>query len=250
MASKIIVANKFDTPKNFIYKILEQKPEIIFTKNEADLLHFLEEGDSASLSSSAPIIILSDFLNIRNALSVTHPLTQLQGSNVTYRTITERLHTSLAVLHLDINNFKHFNEKYGFGSGDEVIKETAEVIKSTIKKYGNNDDLIGHICGDIFMVVTTPEKAEKICEMLCLNFDKKIIKFYNEEDRLNKKLTIKKKLFKKTQYPIMTISIVLVTNEEDLFTNIGQICQKIRHYNLLAKKQSSNKSNFVKAKSL
>lgn len=81
------------------------------------------------------------------------------------RCITERIANGLArkdnmmVLYLDFDNFKAFNDYYGFEHGDRAIILVAEIISRAVKEHGNEDDPVGHIGGDDFVIVTTPEKT-------------------------------------------------------------------------------------------
>ena len=67
-----------------------------------------------------------------------------------------------AVLYTDLDNFKAYNDKYGFMNGDEVIKYTAEVLKEAIQEHGKRGDFGGHIGGDDFVAIVDYEKAKKI----------------------------------------------------------------------------------------
>ena len=62
-----------------------------------------------------------------------------------------------------MDNFKAYNDVYGFAKGDTAIKMTADLISDNVKLYGDSEDFIGHIGGDDFVLVTTPEKAEILC---------------------------------------------------------------------------------------
>ena len=67
-----------------------------------------------------------------------------------------------AVLYADLDNFKAYNDKYGFMNGDEVIKFTANCLKESIQEYGEKGDFLGHIGGDDYVAVVGYEHARKI----------------------------------------------------------------------------------------
>lgn len=92
------------------------------------------------------------------------PLTDLPGNKAIDREINRRLKNKdpLAVLYADLDNFKPFNDYYGYSRGDMVIKEVARLILSSVEKFGNREDFIGHIGGDDFVIITTPDKGESI----------------------------------------------------------------------------------------
>ena len=60
-----------------------------------------------------------------------------------------------SIVFIDLDNFKSYNDKYGFEKGDEVLLYTANLLKSGLKEYCNNDDFLGHIGGDDFIIFTT-----------------------------------------------------------------------------------------------
>ena len=86
-----------------------------------------------------------------------------------------------AVLYCDLNNFKSFNDKYGFEAGDRVLKQTADILVQAAKQDPNA--FVGHIGGDDFIIVCTFEKAESIAKEITTRIDEVAPSFYNEEDR-------------------------------------------------------------------
>src|SRR5713226_7386521 len=64
-----------------------------------------------------------------------------------------------SILYLDLDNFKAFNDVYGFLAGNDLIRLVGRICQQVVHEYGNTDDFVGHIGGDDFMVMTTPESA-------------------------------------------------------------------------------------------
>jgi len=91
-----------------------------------------------------------------------NPLTGLQGNIEIQSEINQRIATKqlFAVIYADLDNFKAYNDVYGFASGDRAIKLTADIIVDNVRSYGNQNDFIGHVGGDDFIIVSTPDKAE------------------------------------------------------------------------------------------
>ena len=81
-----------------------------------------------------------------------------------------------------MDNFKPFNDIYGFPTGDKAIRMLASIVDDAVKKAGNLDDFIGHGGGDDFVVITSPEKASAIAESVITDFDEQISSLYQEED--------------------------------------------------------------------
>ena len=94
-----------------------------------------------------------------------NPLTGLPGnteiqSEINYRIAKDML---FSVLYLDVDNFKAYNDVYGFARGDTAIKLIADILMDAVSAFGSQNDFIGHIGGDDFVVITSPEYADTIC---------------------------------------------------------------------------------------
>lgn len=118
-----------------------------------------------------------------------NPLTNLYGNLKISTFIEEALKdksSTYFLIYFDFNNFKAFNDKYGFKKGDEMILAFSTFLK---RNYLRKDFLIGHIGGDDFFVGTKIKENtdfDYLCSKLnskIRNFEKSIIKLYNEEDR-------------------------------------------------------------------
>lgn len=164
-----------------------------------------------------------------------NPLTGLCGnieiqSELNYRLANKR---QIAVIYCDLDNFKAFNDAYGFARGDSAIKLTADIIRDAVQYGGNKDDFIGHIGGDDFIIITSWDKYENICKMIIEDFDRKILFLYNEEDRKKGYITTKNRLGQIRNFPIMTISLAVVTNENRDYENaleIAEVAADVKKY--------------------
>ena len=162
-----------------------------------------------------------------------NPLTKLPGNNAIVRTIQNRLTIPLAVLYIDIDNFKAYNDVYGFKKGDSVIKKTALLLSKKVKEYGTSDDFLGHIGGDDFIAISRPKKAISIAKAICESFDVLVPRFYNEHDRKTKKIVTQNRKGKTEEFPLMAISIAIVTNTQHQLVStvqIGQIAAELKKY--------------------
>ena len=154
-----------------------------------------------------------------------NPLTTLPGNVAIERTIRQRLATPqpLAVMYIDLTNFKEYNDEYGWLKGDEVIKMLARQIADTLRREGNSDDFIGHVGGDDFIVLTTPAHAEPIAQILIARFDLEILLFYPEEVRTRGYTESVDRRGNPFRAPIVTVSIAIVTNEQVKLHHPGQV---------------------------
>jgi len=154
-----------------------------------------------------------------------NPLTRLPGNTAIIEEIEERIDGGklYAVLYFDLDNFKAFNDRYSFELGDKVIQQTARIIIEHTKEMGNPEDFVGHIGGDDFIAITTPDKVDSTCSAIIKSFDKKIVKFYSLKDQTKGYIAGKDRQGNVIKFPIMTITIGVVTNTKRKFGHKGQI---------------------------
>jgi len=144
-----------------------------------------------------------------------NPLTGLQGNIEIQTEILGRIMKKerFAVIYADLDNFKAYNDVYGFVSGDRAIKLTADIIVDMVHVYGNSTDFIGHVGGDDFIVLTSLDCVDRVCECIIRKFNEKVTEIYNVEDRSKGFIVTKSREDQVMTYPIMSISLAVVTNE-------------------------------------
>jgi len=175
-----------------------------------------------------------------------NPLSRLPG-NVTIMAELESAISKnhpFAVCYVDLDKFKAFNDTYGFEHGDEVIRETARIILGTVSRYGAKDDFVGHIGGDDFVFLTSPERSEILCQKIIDDFDKAAPSFYNPQDRERGYLLAKDRLGTEYRIPLISVSIGIVTNEHRAIRHVAEIGEIGADLKKLAK--SKQYSNFVR----
>ena len=158
----------------------------------------------------------------RHELSLdANPLTRLPGNISIERELVKRL-TNLgkfAVGYADLDDFKAFNDKYGFTLGDRVIFETGRIISRALTQV----DFVGHVGGDDFVFITLPARVEKICRNLIKMFDREILKYYDDETRAKGYIESVARNGEIKRFPLMSISIAVVTNCERAFKHFAEI---------------------------
>ncbi len=144
-----------------------------------------------------------------------NPLTGLQGNIEIQGEINQRIakRELFSVIYADLDNFKAFNDVYGFASGDTAIKMTADIIVDNVHVLGSPKDFIGHVGGDDFVVITVPGHDTVISEGIIKDFDRKILSLYSPEDRKTGYIITTNRQGQIMKFPIMSISIALVSNE-------------------------------------
>ena len=165
------------------------------------------------------------------------PLTGLPGNVQIHAEMKKRLlnKEEFAILYVDLDNFKAYNDMYGFLKGDEIIKFTAKCIQDHILSSESNieeDNFIGHIGGDDFVAITSLTECEEICQNIILEFDKGVLKFFNEEDLEKGYLEVPNRKCILEQFPLTTISIGVVIADKGRFKNvleIGEVAAQVKH---------------------
>ena len=167
-------------------------------------------------------------------VSVRSPLTGLPGNRLLEEELRYRLQSggALTLLYVDMDNFKAFNDAYGFVRGDEAIRLLARLIQESVAEKGSSDDFIGHIGGDDFAIITRPEQAEAICKTLIERFDAAIPALYDPADLEQGYLRGYDRHGVPHRFPLMTISIGVVSNVNRTFSGpdeIGRLAAEMKH---------------------
>ncbi len=87
------------------------------------------------------------------------------------------------IVYIDIERFTIYNENYSFLEGDELIKATASLLREAVRERSNPDDFLGHVGGDNFVFITTPDRVKGICELAAAKFNAIIPQYYTASDR-------------------------------------------------------------------
>lgn len=156
-----------------------------------------------------------------------NPLTRLPGNSSILRRLERCIASQapFAALYIDLNNFKGYNDRYGFLKGDAVIKFTADVLLKANQQVSEKRDFVGHVGGDDFVMVTTPERMTPLCEKIIADFDQGIKAFYDEKDLAAGHIETKDRLERPVCYPIMGVAIAVVTNQKRKIVQVGEVSQ-------------------------
>ncbi len=142
-----------------------------------------------------------------------NPLTGLPGNN----TIKKRIKTATeqesecCILYVDLDDFKAYNDKYGFAKGDDVIKFIADLLVDVLGRMDVGRQFIGHIGGDDFVMIFHHSYMMEVVDNLIKDFDQGIRAFYNEEDIEAKQIISTNRKGEMKTFPIMGVSIAGVT---------------------------------------
>ena len=145
---------------------------------------------TASYVIKTPIDIEMMYYTIVNIIELLYinrkvsPLTSLPGNVQIQAEMKKRLAKKeyFVMLYIDLDNFKAYNDVYGFSAGDEMIKFTARTIVNNVHKNEEDNNFVGHIGGDDFIAIVEDRNYEEICQGIVAEFDKGVSKYFNKED--------------------------------------------------------------------
>lgn len=164
------------------------------------------------------------------------PLTGLPGNVQIQAEMKKRLlnKENFVMLYLDLDNFKAYNDVYGFLNGDEIIKFTARTIVDNIDKLSTSGNtFVGHIGGDDFVaIVSGDDDYEGICQGIIAEFDKGVQKYFNEADLERGYLEVPNRKCIIEQFPLTSLSIGAVVVTKGRFHNvleIGEVGAQVKH---------------------
>jgi GGDEF domain-containing protein len=143
------------------------------------------------------------------------PLTGLPSGRIIEETLKNKIDNdeNFAFGYIDIDNFKYFNDVYGYLKGDRVIMQTAYMLYTTIKECGKKNDFIGHIGGDDFVFITSVDRHNMVSEKFISLFDRLIPFHYSDADRNNGYIVARDRMRKVKNIPLMSVSLALAIND-------------------------------------
>lgn len=164
-----------------------------------------------------------------------NPLTRLPGNLALERELLARIDsgTPFSQLYFDLDHFKAYNDRYGYQAGSNVIARVGELLRKSLDETGSPDDVLGHIGGDDYVVLTSPERAETLANTVVTAFDLMAPSFYSEEDVKAGHFKGKDRFDVERTFPLLTISVAIVDSDSldtPLATTIGQECARMKEH--------------------
>lgn len=138
-----------------------------------------------------------------------NPLTGLAGNVAIEAEINRRQREGLpsSLIYVDLDNFKVYNDVYGFKSGDKAILLTAEALREAISSHGEPDDFVGHVGGDDFIIICGQDRAEAICRATCRRFAAGVPDLYSAEDRSRGFIVGRGRDGREGEFPLVSLSL-------------------------------------------
>ena len=210
---KAFLTLDYRTPVTVSGKLAMSRPE----EHVYDFITVTLEGKYYGIVTIKDLLNKTIEIEVNNATQL-NPLTALPGNIPIEKALSAMLleRKERCVLYFDIDNFKAYNDVYGFENGDRVIKHLALCIKANLP----DDAFVGHVGGDDFVGIVDADSAEALCRALIADFDLSIRAFYKAEDAQNGYITTRNRQGTLEQFPMISLSIAGVRAEEGRFCDV------------------------------
>lgn len=154
-----------------------------------------------------------------------NPLTGLPGNAAIDADVKRRLAAQepFAFLYVDIDHFKAYNDYYSYFAGDQAIKLLSSVILKAVAKLGGKSDFVGHIGGDDYVVLSTPEHARAVAGEILREFDSAVPNLYAPRDRERGYIEVQNRQNEVTRVPLMSVTVAGVTSLGRNITHVGML---------------------------
>ncbi len=207
-------------------------PVLFLTQKDerSDMLKGLELGADDYVTKPFDIEILR--LRVRNALRNAkeeisrNPVTRLLSGKMIEDQIKRAVRQGgWAIIYIGISNFAAFNDVHGFAEADDVLRFTSKLILEVVDELDSPDDFVGHVGSDTFIIITSPDRAGELREKMITRFNEEIKSFYNFREVERGYMKVKDEDGEEKQYPLMELSVGVLTNEDGPFSDIREITE-------------------------
>jgi GGDEF domain-containing protein len=174
-----------------------------------------------------------------DAARYANPLTQLPGNVPLHQEIDKMIEQQICFVcvYCDLDNFKPFNDCYGFERGDSVIMMVGEILSSIIDQ---DLDFLGHIGGDDFICLFRSEDWELRSRRVLEKFDKESQKYFSKEDLKAGGYYAEDRRGKNVFHPLMKISLGAIRVDPDYIHSHKELSGIAAEAKKMAKKISGN----------
>ena len=154
-----------------------------------------------------------------------NPLSGLPGNEAIRREIEKRIAQMMHfdACYIDIDNFKPFNDSYGFARGDEALRHLSKVVREAVETWGRADDFAGHIGGDDFLLLTRPAHSVEICRAIIAEFEGALPWLHGEDDCCERGYCATNRAGERECYPLLALSIGIVSTEVQFFGSVAEL---------------------------
>lgn len=154
------------------------------------------------------------------------PLTGLPGNMIIEEEIKKcltRPDFSVAILYLDVDNFKAYNDNYGFVRGDELLRTISNILRDSVQRISPLNSFVGHIGGDDFIALVPAEVMHDVCQAVISEITAATPQFYSPKDQMQGYVVAQDRFGEVKKFPLITVSISVITNQVHNLTDISQL---------------------------
>ncbi len=207
-------------------------PIIFLTQRDerSDQIAGLELGADDYITKPFDLQLL--LLRVQNSLhrsswlNLTSPVTGLPSSKLIEDQLRQIMRRKgWSVLYIGINYINDFKDVYGFVAGDDVLRFTAMLLTEVVDELGTGSDFIGHIGGDDFIIVSSPDVSPQIKARLVQRFNEEVKTFYNFRDRERGYIEVVNGKGDIQKVPLMTLAVGLIHHDTAPFADIREITE-------------------------
>ncbi len=130
--------------------------------------------------------------------------------------------TEFALLYADLDHFKAYNDHYGFMRGDQAIQATSSLLEDVSREVTGSDAFVGHVGGDDFVLIVSPDKAEEVANAIVARFDGQVPELYDPEDRERGYVEVANRRGELQRFPLLAISIGIATTERRAYAHYAE----------------------------
>ena len=166
------------------------------------------------------------------------PLTGLPGNTRIEQEIQHRMErgTPVAVAYADLDNFKSYNDRYGFLRGDELISLLAQVLRRAAQAEAGPEGFVGHIGGDDFVAIVPPEAAERFARRVIAAFDERVPSLYDPEDAAAGAIEVEDRQGQLRRFPLTTVSLGIASSAQRAFGDHRELVATATELKAVAKR--------------
>ncbi|RUR41221.1 bifunctional diguanylate cyclase/phosphodiesterase [Vreelandella populi] len=195
-------------------------------------------GDYLGVGSIVDLLREITAIQVRQARHA-NPLTGLPGNILINEMLTQYLseQRGFAAAYVDLDNFKAFNDAYGYARGDHVIISLSRLLQAQVDSAGG---FIGHIGGDDFMMLLSLSHWENVCQQILRSFEVMAPGFYEESDRAQGGITIENRQNETSFFPFVSVSIAVKPVGDNAICKALDIAAQLSELKHQAKKIPGN----------
>jgi len=151
-----------------------------------------------------------------------NPLSGLPGNLVIEHRLQQCVNGgNYSVAYLDIDNFKAYNDVYGFENGDLILK----LLSSVIIRNMCDEEFVGHIGGDDFVIIVRSRVEADYFRNIVVEFEKEVLRFYNQEDIEKGYIIARNRRNEVEKFPLITLTAVSVNDRNQHFKDVFDLTE-------------------------